>query len=83
MRRCSFLDVIRRDILRVRDTPNNSSRQLINTKPNAHEFGEKEMREWWKEKDFLGVEGEQVILPEQTEDEIVARIVSDCAELRL
>lgn len=40
------------------------------TKPNTHEFGEKEMREWWKEKDFLGLKEEMSITnemsPEQT-----------------
>ena len=27
------------------------------TKPNAHEFGESEMRQWWKDQDVLGVPG--------------------------
>lgn len=31
------------------------------TKPNANDFGEIEMREWWKEKDYLGVDNEIVI----------------------
>jgi hypothetical protein len=35
------------------------------TKPaqKAQEFGEKEMRQWWRDKDYLEVEGE-TILPE-------------------
>ncbi len=36
------------------------------TKPVANDYGEKEMREWWKEKDFLGVEGERLIDESQT-----------------
>lgn len=119
-------DVIRREILKVKDDPNNPAIQLIQdmaiygnsigynvilegifskkkygnmledlinkfhsqahvfyfdvsfeetlrrhaTKPNAHEFGEKEMREWWKEKDYLDFKEEKFITnemsPEQT-----------------
>jgi hypothetical protein len=47
------------------------------TKPNAHEFGEKEMREWWVEKDFLGLQDERVLNEKMSIDEIVQRIVSD------
>lgn len=45
------------------------------TKPNAHEFGEKEMREWWKEHDYLDIEGEQMISHEMTLDEIVSMLM--------
>jgi adenylate kinase family enzyme len=31
------------------------------TKPNAHEFGEKEMREWWREKDLINLPYEKII----------------------
>lgn len=126
-------DVIRREILRVQDVPNNPSRGLIMetarygkkvgynviiegiltrhrygdslrqlasefdrvlvyyfdipfeetmrrhaSKPNAHEFGEEEMRQWWREKDALDMPGEQIILQYQSEDEVVAQIVRDC-----
>ena len=47
------------------------------TKPNAHEFGEKEMREWWAEHDYLGADGEIIITHEPSADEIVARIFRD------
>jgi energy-coupling factor transporter ATP-binding protein EcfA2 len=126
-------DVIRKDILRVKDIPGNTSvelirrlahygwecgydvviegilhadkagemlRQLITdcpgesfvyyfdlpfeetlrrhaTKPNAHEFGEELMREWWCEKDFLGVPGERIIDHQQSADETVAMIERD------
>lgn len=29
------------------------------TKPNAHEFGEKEMREWWNDRDYLVISNEK------------------------
>ncbi len=48
------------------------------TKPNAQDFGEAEMREWWNEKDYLGISSEQKISVEESEEEIVARIVNDC-----
>lgn len=44
------------------------------TKPNAHEFGEKEMRRWWSRKDYLGVENELRISEDQSEQQIVDRI---------
>jgi len=48
------------------------------TKSNANEFGEVEMRDYWCETDYLGISGEQKISAEESEDEIVARIVNDC-----
>jgi hypothetical protein len=46
-------------------------------KSNAHEYGEKEMTEWYVERDLLGVPGERIIGPEQTQDETVARIFAE------
>lgn len=43
-------------------------------KANAHEFGEEEMRKWWKDKDTLGTEGERVIGEDMTQEEIVCLI---------
>lgn len=40
-------------------------------KPNAHEFGETEMRRWWNEKDFLNIITETCIHKDLTLDEIV------------
>ena len=45
------------------------------TKPNKNDFGESEMREWWKEKDYLGVDGEIILHEDMSKDEIVARII--------
>ena len=44
------------------------------TKPNAHEFGEDALREWWLEHDVLGVPGETLLPESLSLDETVARI---------
>jgi len=41
------------------------------------DFGEKEMRDWWREKDYLGTEGEKYISENLSEDEIVDLIYQD------
>lgn len=46
------------------------------TKPNAHEFGELEMREWFRERDVLGVENEEVLAEDLSADDAVERIVA-------
>ncbi|SMC22215.1 Predicted kinase [Clostridium acidisoli DSM 12555] len=47
-------------------------------KPNAHEFGEKELREWWNEQDLLGIIPEVCLHKELSLNEIVDRIYEDC-----
>ena len=47
------------------------------TKPNAHEFGESEMRQWWKDQDVLNVPGEQRIGEQFSQAEIVDLIHRD------
>lgn len=39
------------------------------------DFGEEEMRQWFLDKDFLGVDGEQVITEELTQCEIIEMII--------
>lgn len=46
-------------------------------KPNAHEFGEKEMRDWWKEKDLLDVIPEVCIHKELSLNEVVDKIYGE------
>ena len=125
-------DILRREILRVKDGPNNPSIQLIydtalygkqigydvivegilnsknygemlrklvdnfdavyvyyfnisfeetlrrhQTKPNSQDFGEEEMRRWYKEKDLLGYENEKIIDENQSENETFANIMRD------
>jgi hypothetical protein len=48
-----------------------------NSKPNAHEFGEKELREWWVEKDYLNVPCEKLITADMSEDKILEMFVND------
>ena len=46
-------------------------------KPNAHEFGEAQMRSWWREKDLLPDIEEQMITIDMTKEDIIARILRD------
>lgn len=58
------------------DIPLQETLRRHQTKPNADEFGEKEMRLWYKEKDFLGIEGEHIISELPTQEEVVASILA-------
>ena len=44
------------------------------TKPNAHEFGETEMKRWWREKDYIKIIPEHLINEDMTEYAIVDMI---------
>jgi adenylate kinase family enzyme len=46
------------------------------TKPNANEFGEAEMRRWWRDKDYIKVIPEQLLDKTMTAEEIVEMISS-------
>jgi predicted kinase len=46
-------------------------------KPNAHEFGEKEMRKWWNEKDLIGFIPELYIHKDLSLNEIVNIVFQD------
>lgn len=125
-------DVVRREIIRAKDTPKNLSIQLIKniatyghsigydvivegnliskrygkmlreladlfdetyayyfdlsleetlrrhqTKPNSHEFGEEQMREWYTEKDTLKLSNEVIFTDKQSEDEVLQSILDD------
>lgn len=47
------------------------------TKPNSHEFGENEMKEWYKHSDLTHFEGEKIITEENSLDQIVEMICED------
>lgn len=49
-------------------------------RPQRHDFGETELRKWWREKDYLDVTGEQIIDEQLSADEIAAKIVKDILE---
>ncbi len=51
------------------------------TKPNAYEFGESEMRQWWKDQDILGVPGEQRIGEKLTQAGVIDMIHRDVLAL--
>lgn len=59
------------------DIPFEETLRRHDSKPNSHEFGEKEMREWWVEKDALGIEHEKSITEKLSQDEIIHLILSD------
>lgn len=44
-------------------------------KLNANEFGEAEMKSWWKEKDYIDIFSEQMITKDMMENEIVDMIL--------
>ncbi len=48
-------------------------------KPNAHEFGEKEMRGWWKDRDLIKIIPEECFCKELSQNEIIDRICNDAA----
>lgn len=59
------------------DIPFEETLQRHSSKPNAHEFGEEEMRKWWIEKDYLNTPDEKYITASMDEDEIIAMLADD------
>lgn len=53
------------------DIPFEETLKRHKTRKNANEFGEKEMREWWHEKDLLGFIPEILLGKELEKDEII------------
>ena len=58
------------------DIPFNETVRRHATKSNSHEFGKVEMKKWWKDKDFLGVDNEQTINENMTQEQIVKLLIS-------
>lgn len=56
------------------DLPFEETLKRHQTKSNCHEFGEEEMRRWWKEKDFSDVLTEVSIPLEKEAERIVLDI---------
>lgn len=48
-------------------------------KPNAHEFGEMDMRRWWQERDLLGIIPEENLSMDLSLNDIVKQISNDVA----
>lgn len=57
------------------DLPFEETLKRHQTKPNCHEFGEKAMREWWREKDFSDVLKEVSITSEKDIEALLQRFV--------
>lgn len=50
------------------------------TKPNRMDFGEEEMRRWWREKDYLPLIPEAILGPERSLEDVVEMICRRLAE---
>jgi adenylate kinase family enzyme len=59
------------------DIPFKETLRRHNTKPNANDWGEAELRQWWLENDLLGVTGEQKILQHFSLEQTVGNILKD------
>lgn len=51
------------------------------TKPNRNDFGESDMRSWWKEKDFIGIIQEKILTKEMGLDETVEMIYREATQM--
>ncbi len=60
------------------DIPFDETLRRHATKPNAHEFGEAEMRQWWRSNDMLGVKEEQIFNAKMSADDMLKNILNDC-----
>ena len=47
------------------------------SKPNCNEFGETEMRRWWRERDYVSCIDEEIINENMSADEIVDMVYND------
>ena len=59
------------------DIPFEETLRRHETKPNSHEFGEKEMRQWYMPQDFLGVESERIISHTLSLKEVLDQIIGE------
>lgn len=60
------------------DIPFDETLRRHATKPNTHEFGEAEMRQWWRSNDVLGVKEEQIFNEKMSADDMLRKILNDC-----
>ena len=63
------------------DLPFEETLRRHQTKDKRTEFGEKEMRSWWNEKDYAPALNEQTLTPDMMQDEIIDRICADLERL--
>lgn len=62
------------------DLPFEETLRRHSAKPNRDEFGEAEMRRWWREKDLLPNIAEEIFTAGLSLEEAVARICRDLEE---
>lgn len=62
------------------DIPFNETLRRHSLRYRNSDFGEAEMREWWREKDYLGVEGEKILGETLSEDELAALMLDDLSK---
>lgn len=63
------------------DLPFEETLRRHETKPNRNDFGEDDMRRWWKEKDFIGLIPEKVLTKEIGFDEVVEMVYGDVSSI--
>jgi predicted kinase len=53
------------------DIPFEETLRRHNLRGESQDFGEKELREWWNEKDYLGLKSEVILSGDLSEDELL------------
>ncbi len=59
------------------DIPFEETLRRHETKPNRADFGSEAMRDWWKEKDYIGYLPEKILTQTMTLEEAATRILAD------
>ena len=59
------------------DIPFEETLRRHGTKPNRAEFGEEDMRRWWKEKDYIGIIPEKIITMDMSGQDAVEMIFQE------
>ena len=59
------------------DIPFEETLRRHETKPNRADFGPEAMREWWKEKDYIGYLPEKILTQTMTLEDAAAQILTD------
>ena len=65
------------------DLPFEETLRRHETKPNRFEFGEEDMRRWWKEKDYIGFIPETIISQDVPLETAAERILSEITTVSL
>lgn len=66
------------------DLPFEETMARHSTKPNRNDFGEADMRRWWKEKDFLPMISEEILYKDLNLEDAVSMIYNQvCSEKQI